>query len=262
MFIKKSTSSIYVLLPTSKKEVFRVVQESKSKYSEDYMDLNYIFIKSVAATIAHFLSKLINACFQESIFSDSLKIASVIPLHKESEKTEPNNFRPISLLPTLVKILEKNILNRISNYFEEFEILNSKQFGFREKRGTVDAVSTLVDLIRSSKHSYTEHTYCTFLDLRKAFYTIDRKILLQKCKMYGLGGSVYTILESYLKNRKQFVQSGQRKSQMTEDKKRGTTRVYITPTSFHCLHRWFENQQPVLKFHFLCWWYCSLHKVK
>ena len=134
------------------------------------------------------------------------------------KKVNPINFRPISLLPTLGKILEKIILNRISNYFKEFEILNSKQFGFREKRGTVDTISTLVELIRLSKHSYTEHTYCTFLDLRKAFDTIDRKILLQKCKMYGLRGPVYTILESYLKNRKQFVQSGQRKSQMSEVK--------------------------------------------
>ena len=147
-----------------------------------------------------------------------MKIASVIPLNEEGDKSEPNNFRPISLLPTLGKILEKIFLYRISNYFKDFEILNSKQFGFREKRETVDAVSTLVELIRSSKHSYTDHTYCTFLDLREAFDNIDRKILLQKCKMYGLRGPVYTILESYLKNRKQFVQSGQRKSQITEVK--------------------------------------------
>ena len=199
------------------------------------MDLSYIFIKSVAATIARYLSKLINACFQERSFPDSLKIASIIPLHKEGEKNEPNNFRPISLLPTLCKISEKIILYRISNYFKDFEILNSKQSGFREKRGTVDAVSTLVELIRSSKHSYTEHTYCTFLDLRKAFDTIDRKILLQKCKIYGLRGPVYNILETYLENRKQFVQSGQRKSQMTEVKY-GVPQS-IRPTSFHCLHK-------------------------
>ena len=147
-----------------------------------------------------------------------MKIASVIHLHKEGEKSEPNNVGPISLFPTLGKILEKNNLNRIFNYFKNFEILNSNQFGFREKRGTVDAVSTLVELIWSSKHSYTEHTYCSFLDLRKAFDTADRKILLQKCKMYGTRGPVYVILESFLKNRKQFVQSGQRKSQMTEVK--------------------------------------------
>ena len=73
------------------------------------MVLNYIFIKSVAASIAHYLSKLINICFQESTFPDSLKIASVVPLHKEGEKSEPNNFRPLSLLPTLGKTLEKVI---------------------------------------------------------------------------------------------------------------------------------------------------------
>ena len=97
----------------------------------------------------------------------------------------------------------------------KFQTPNNSVFG--KKRGTVDATSTLVEMIRS-KHSYAEHTYCTFLDLRKAFDTIDRKILLQKCKMYGLRGPVYTIVESYLKNRKQFVQSGQRKSQMPEVK--------------------------------------------
>ena len=121
------------LLPTIKKEVLRVFQESKSKNSEDNMDLNYIFIKAVAATIARYLSKLINECFQEGIFPDSLKIASVIPLHKKGEKSEPNNFCPISLLPTLGKFLEKIILNPISDYFKDFEISNSKQFGFKEK---------------------------------------------------------------------------------------------------------------------------------
>ena len=84
------------------------------------MDLNYIFIKSVAATIARYLSKLINACFKEGDFPDSLKIASVKPLHKEGEKSETNNCRPISLLPTPGKILEKIIINRISNYFKDF----------------------------------------------------------------------------------------------------------------------------------------------
>ena len=80
-------------LPTSKKEVLRVVRESKSKYSECFMDSIYIFIKSVAATTARYLSKLINACLQEGIFPDSLNIASVIPLHKEGEKSEPNISR-------------------------------------------------------------------------------------------------------------------------------------------------------------------------
>ena len=86
------------LQPRSKKEVLRVAQESRLKYIEHYMDHNYIFIKSVAATIARYLYKLINVCFQEDSFTDSLKIASVIPLHKECEKSEPKNFRPISLL--------------------------------------------------------------------------------------------------------------------------------------------------------------------
>ena len=60
------------------------------------MDLNYIFTKSIAASITLYLSKLIHTCLQEGIFPESLKLASVLPLHEEGEKGEPNSFRPIS----------------------------------------------------------------------------------------------------------------------------------------------------------------------
>ena len=91
----------------NKTEVLRVIQDSKSKYSEDYMDLNYIFIKSEAVSIARYLSKLINTCFQEGIFPDSLKIASVIPLPKEGEKMNPIIFAQYLSYQLLVKLLKK-----------------------------------------------------------------------------------------------------------------------------------------------------------
>ena len=110
-----------------------------------------------------------------------MKIASVKPLHKKGEKVSPITLAHISLLPTLGKNLEKVILKRFFNYFKVFEILNNKQFGFWEKRGTVDTVCNWVEITQTSKHSGTEHTYCTLLDFHRAFDAIDRKILLQKC---------------------------------------------------------------------------------
>ena len=86
------------------------------------MDLNYIFIKSVAASTAHYPSKLINKCFQEGMFPDSLKIASVIPLHRKSEKRNPETFAQY-LSYQLLEKFQKVFLNRISNYFNCFEIL-------------------------------------------------------------------------------------------------------------------------------------------
>ena len=88
------------------------------------MDLYYFFIKSLAASIAHYLSKLINICFQKDIFPHPLKIASVIPLHKKGERNvKPNNFWLLSLLPTLGNVLEKVNLNCTSKNFKDFKRL-------------------------------------------------------------------------------------------------------------------------------------------
>ena len=151
--------------------------------------------------LASCLERLFHRCIIKSYFPDALKIAKVVPLHKEGDKHEPTNYRPTSLLPTIGKIFEKLIYNRLVQFLDRYHILNEKQFGFRNKRSTVDALATLVETIRQLWTNRIKISCCTFLDLKKAFDTVDHKLLLQKCFCYGFRKETYKLIESFLKNR-------------------------------------------------------------
>ena len=118
------------------------------------------------------------------------------------------------MLPIIGKGFEQIIFDRIQNYRNVFEILSDSQFGFRHGKSTVDAIATLIEEIRSNLHNNSEKTKCTFLDLKKAFDTVDHKILLQKCYRYGLRGPIYNILKSYLSKRTQYTLIGDKKSKL------------------------------------------------
>ena len=164
--------------------------------------------------LASCLERLFHRCIIKSYFPDALKIAKVVPLHKEGDKHEPTNYRPISLLPTIGKIFEKLIYNSLVQFLDRYHILSEKQFGFRNKRSTVDAIATLVETIRQLWTNRTNVSCCTFLDLKKAFDTVDNKLLLQKCFCYGFRKETYKLNESFLKNREQYIQIGTKKSSL------------------------------------------------
>ena len=157
---------------------------------------------------------MFNRCIELGQYPESLKIAKVIPFFKNGNKDDPSNFRPISLLPIIGKVFERIIFDRIQNYLNVFEILSDSQFGVRHGKSTVDAIATLIEEIRSNLHNNSEKTKCTFLDLKKAFDTVDHKILLQKCYRYGLRGPIYNILKSYLYKRTQYTLIGDKKSKL------------------------------------------------
>ena len=157
---------------------------------------------------------MFNRCIELGQYPESLKIAKVIPFFKNGNKDDPSNFRPKSLLPIIGKVFERIIFDRIQNYLNVIEILSDSQFGFRHGKSTVDAIATLIDEIRSNLHNNSEKTKCTFLDLKKAFDTVDHKILLQKCYRYCLRGPIYNILKSYLSKRTQYTLIGDKKSKL------------------------------------------------
>ena len=201
-----------VLLHTTKDEIQDIIKQLKNKYSLDIFNLNTIFIKRISLELSKILEKLFNRCLQEGIFPDCLKIAKIIPIYKEGPKNDPSNFRPIALLPIIGKILEKILHKRLSSFLRKENILNDNQFGFREKRSSIDAVCKLVEEIRENIHVQHKKTQCTFIDLKKAFDTVDHLILLNKCYNYGIRGQIYNLLKSYLNNRLHFTSVGNKKS--------------------------------------------------
>ena len=113
--------------------------------------------------------------------TEKLKVANVIPIHTDS-KLESSNYRPISLLSNINKILEKLMHNRLMKFLTELKILYLKQFGFRKNFSTAHAIINLIDSIENA-FDPAKFACRVFIDLVKAFDTVDHDILLKKCIM-------------------------------------------------------------------------------
>ena len=133
-----------------------------------------------------------------------MKTAKVIPLYKSGEKNVFTNYRPISLLQ-FSKILEKLYNNRLDKFLNKCNILSPSQYGFRSSMSTTEALLDLVEEITTSLEKKQKYTVGVFIDLKKAFDTVDHDILYKKLHFYGLRGVAQEWIQSYLENRKQFV---------------------------------------------------------
>ena len=133
-----------------------------------------------------------------------MKIARIIPLFKSDDKRNVSNYRPISLLPQFSKILEKIFNNRLMNFLNSNNLLYLRQYGFRKNMSTSMAIMELVENITNAMDN-GKFTIGVFIDLKKAFDTVDHSILVSKLDHYGIRGVANKWLSSYLENRKQYV---------------------------------------------------------
>ena len=142
--------------------------------------------------------------YQLGVFPDLFKIAKVIPIHKKGSKVEVSNYRPISLLSNISKIFEKLMHSRLYKFLEKFNCLYDLQFGFRTKYSTTH---TLIDITETIRKALDENKFAcgVFVDLQKAFDTVNHEILLNKLEYYGIRGLPLKWFKSYLMNRRQFV---------------------------------------------------------
>ena len=138
-------------------------------------------------------------------------MAKVIPIFKKGDPTSVNNYRPISILSPINKIFEKIIYSRLINFVDKNQLLYKYQYGFRKNHSTEHALIELVDQIRLNMDK-KKMTCGIFIDLSKAFDTVNHDILLSKLENYGIRGNALDLLKSYLSDRKQYTQIGKCKS--------------------------------------------------
>ena len=191
------------LKPVTVIEIEKIIQDLKSYKSVGLDGIPGEIIKFCSRDLAPLLTNLINLSFSEGCFPNCLKSAKVIPVHKGEDKTDMNNYRPISLLSVISKVFERAMFSRISEFLENNKLLCQSQFGFRTKRSAVDAVAHIIERIRNN-HFKTQYT-CIYLDLKKAFDTIEHSRLLRKVCNIGIRGKALTWLESFLEGRTQCV---------------------------------------------------------
>ena len=159
--------------------------DNKSTSGNDYIS-NQI-VKASKNVTSPFLSFLVNLSFEKGIFPSVLRKAKVIRVHKDNSRLDENNYRPISLPILWSKVYERTMYNRIYAYMEKFALWYSKQFGFRSKHSTIEAVVELTEKIRLKTR--LRRLIVFFLDSRKAFDTLAHEILLTKLDAYGLCGN-------------------------------------------------------------------------
>ena len=213
-YITSDIQNSLFLAPTDKIELIDIITHLKNKTSTGCDSISNVLVKEIQGQIIEPLLIIINKSLETGSFPTQMKTAKVIPVYKSKEKVHFSNYRPISLLPTMSKILEKVVYKRLYKFLIENKVLYNSQYGFRSKHSTSDAIAELVSNILTGFDN-KEMTLAVFLDLSKAFDTVDHKILLQKMHTYGIRGIALNWFDSYLSNRTQFVQYKSSKSQTT-----------------------------------------------
>ena len=150
------------------------------------------------------LSKIYNLAVMSETHPEKLKFVNAIPIHKKGSRILLSNYRPISLLSNLNKIFEKIIFKRLYNFLEKYNCIYELQYGFRAKHSTTHALINITERIRDALDN-NKPVSGVFVDLQKAFDTVNHSILLSKLEHYGIRGPINGWFKSYLYKRKQSV---------------------------------------------------------
>lgn len=185
--------------------VNRIVKNMPSKKSAGYDEMPLGVIKDNIDLLSEPLAYLFNSCLQSSIFPEQLSIATITPIHKKGDKTNSQNYRPISVLPTVSKIFEKCVTEKLVEHLNKTKALSKRQFGYRKGVNTSIAMETLVEDV-ICKLNNKNKVLAVFLDLSSAFDTVEHELILKKLEFYGIRGELLNFFKSYLTNRYQFVE--------------------------------------------------------
>ncbi|XP_055299801.1 uncharacterized protein LOC129567174 [Sitodiplosis mosellana] len=163
-------------------------------------------LKFHSRKLAPHLKRLFNDCFRNGVYPRSLKIDRIVPVYKKFDPLQPKNYRPISVPPSLSKLMESIICDRITDFCLQNNIIDRNQYGFQKNSSAISAVVTVVDYLQVGLNEYPGSIgACLFIDLKKASNTIPHKLFMNKLFRIGIQGPLYNLIADYLHERRQYV---------------------------------------------------------
>ena len=186
--------------PTTVPEMESMIQHLPNKMSQGHDGISNVLLKKLYKCISFPLRLIFNESIAEGKFPTQMKMAEVIPLYKEKELDQVINYRPISLLITISKVLEKIVYIHVYKFLQNNKILYNRQYRFRAKHSCEQAILELIGNAIQVKDK-DMHTAALFLDLSKAFDTLNHEVLLKKLERYGIRGVCNDWFGDYLYNR-------------------------------------------------------------
>ena len=212
-YLNRTITSRFSFDLVNTSDIYKTIHKLKTKASCGYDGLSTKLLKQISCSISPTLAIIINQSIFTGIFPEKLKIAKVLPLFKKGDCHQFDNYRPISLLPSISKVIERIVYDQLYEYFSKNKLVYDSQYGFRQLHSTelasLEITDRLVQNMDEGKISLT-----VYLDLSKAFDTLNHDILLDKLNYYGVKNTANDWFRSYLSNRKQFVNFDSHNSDM------------------------------------------------
>ena len=212
-YLKNPNLNSMFINPTTAKEILSIIKQFNAQKAIGPVSIPSNILKLVSNIISESLSQIINLSFETGEFPTLLKTTEVIPIHKKDSKLLCTNYRPISLLSNIGKIFEKLMHARVHHFLEQYKCLYSLQYGFRNKHSTNHALIKITETIRQAIDD-KNYACGVFIDLQKAFDTVNHEILLDKLNFYGIRGVANNWFKTYLTNRLQYVSISGSKSSL------------------------------------------------
>ena len=164
-------------------------------------------IKLAKNCLSPVIADLINKIINSRSFPSQMKNAKIYPIYKGGQKSDPSNYRPILILPTISKIFERHVNKHLMNYLNKYNLIHENQSGFRQKHSCQTALVKLIDKWMQCIDK-GDIVGSLFVDFRKAFNVVDHSILLNKLIKYKFNRRTMDWFTSYLSNQQQAVNSG------------------------------------------------------
>lgn len=195
--------------------VKKVLSSLSGSHSEDFYGFSNFILKQLQETLLQPLTYLINWMFQEGVYPSCLKISVTVPIYKKGDKSCADNYRPISLVPVISKVVESIMQQQLVSHVESNNLFSESQFGFRSGKSTSKAVENLAYHVLQC-FEMNDDILATLLDLSKGFDIVNHSILLEKIEYYGVKGLELNLLKSYLSNRLQMTKIKNEKSELLD----------------------------------------------